>query len=170
MSYTDVRIPTHELLKSFNYTTKKFYISLEEIFPELKRRQGFIDARDLSTSNRSLVVHFCKAAHINFELLITRDENAFAAEELLPFINFKWIFKRKISDSTRDTIWSYIHILMLLGWNYQLDWDKIQSRTLLYSQTNNSNISNPEREKMGAWLMYIRDVKDQFERLVDKLK
>lgn len=97
-----VRATTKELVSAF-------CLDMKPTFPELESTFDSVSSLD-----DDVLTAFMKKTFppVFFDILY-KNEKLFTGEaELLPSIDFKFICERRISDSTRDSIWQHLQLLM----------------------------------------------------------
>ena len=97
---------------------KEFLENLFVPFPEVKENlhQGLIDILEnkIDTPHCLEVLEHCKSVFPPrfFDILYQKEEIFEEPCEFLPSIDFSFLFKQNISDSTKETLWKYLQLIL----------------------------------------------------------
>jgi Asp-tRNA(Asn)/Glu-tRNA(Gln) amidotransferase C subunit len=150
---------SEDIIKNFTNTLMEFLDDLEVVFPEY--------ASTLRMHKENVVVNpdyylswFEKINEKYFLEISTKDETIFSAGseklEFLPGLDFKLLWKCNISKNTRNAIWKYLHVLLLLVFNHNF-----KGKTLndTFEEWNNMlDGENVDEEK-------LKQMKEQTEKV-----
>ena len=104
-------------VQAFNTMLKNFLEELADVFPEEKQIRVFLDGFDalVAMNARAPLDMFTEALAPHTELAMAKDPRLFKSLKFPGGIDFDALWSSDISDNTRDAIWQYINLLLLLG-------------------------------------------------------
>lgn len=104
-------------VQAFNTMLKNFMEELADVFPEEKQIRMFLDGFDslVALNARAPMDMFTDALAPHTELAMAKDPQLFKILKFPGGIDFDALWSSDISDNTRDAIWQYINLLLLLG-------------------------------------------------------
>lgn len=107
---------SNQCVITFNQTVREFVDELKQTFPEL---EDIVNERYTSLSDKddSVMQWFELNAKEHHMALTTKDDTLFKNHSslfLLPDINFSQLWKCKIQPATKNAVWKYLHVLLLL--------------------------------------------------------
>lgn len=104
-------------VQAFNTMLKNFLEELADVFPEETQIRVFLDSFDaLAALNpRGPLDMFVEALQPHAQLAMAKDAALFDRLAFPGGIDFARLWKTDISDNTREAIWQYINLLLMLG-------------------------------------------------------
>jgi hypothetical protein len=121
-----------DILTTFSTTLHEFISDLQLVFPEHEVVLGQ-HRENLKVNADYYISWFEKINEEYFFDISTKNESIFVGGtgkdskplEFLPGIDFRKLWNCKITDKTKASIWKYLHILLILVFNYQMKGEKI---------------------------------------------
>lgn len=106
-------------VEAFTTMLMEFTQNLKAMFPEdasLTMAVAFLNT-SIKTNPRALVDMFMKEVEPFAERIRAKDGTVFAdvKSTIVEAVNLKDIWERDLSDKTRESIWSYLNTLMVIG-------------------------------------------------------
>lgn len=103
-------------VQAFNTMMKSFLDELADVFPEEQQLKLYVDGFDslVALNQRGPMDMFVEALSPHSALAMAKDPQLFETLDF-PGIDFKKLWHADISDNTREAIWQYINLLLVLG-------------------------------------------------------
>lgn len=104
-------------VQAFNTMLKSFMEELADVFPEEKQIAVFVQGFDalVALDARGPMDMFVDAMAPHTELAMAKNPELFTRLKFPGGIDFGTLWASDISDNTRDAIWQYLNLLLLLG-------------------------------------------------------
>lgn len=177
---------TTECVSTFNKTVIEFVEELKSTFPEL---EDIVNERYTSLSNTddSVMKWFELNAKEHHLSLTTKDESLFKNHSslfLLPDINFSQLWKCKLTNISKNAVWKYLHVLLLLVSHNKMSnvaqevgQDTVPVHTLrttsdvnIKDGSNNDTTHAPDMQKMFEQWNTMLDDKELSEEQLKNMK
>lgn len=134
-------------IEHFNNYLKLFVQDIIVILPEYKENlELYYDELlgDNTCNDDKYVKRFIRKTDGFKDLITNRDDSLFNDTNVLKTIDFKELWKKDISQNSRNKIWEYIQTLFVLGETIMSDTERVQKLVDNIKNINNENNENNE--------------------------
>lgn len=144
-------------VQAFNTMLKNFLEELADVFPEEMQIRVFLEGFDaLAALNpRGPLDMFVESVQPHAQLAMAKDVALFDRLAFPGGIDFARLWKTDISDNTREAIWQYINLLLMLGTTvHSMPPEMLQSiETVAQSCADQMQDGQLDFSKLGGMLM-----------------
>ena len=152
---------SEDILSSFSSTLHEFISDLQLVFPEYEVVLSQ-HRENLKVNAEYYISWFEKINEEYFFDISTKNESIFEVGEnkpleFLPGMDFRKLWQCQITEKTKASIWKYLHILLILVFNYQMKGEKISDTFEQWNKMLDGN--NIDEEKLKV-------MKEQTEKIL----
>jgi hypothetical protein len=153
------------IISSFNKTVKEFTDDVAQSFPEFKEKLSRL-YHAVEEHDEKYILFFEKSIEDHFMAITTKDETLFLQKslEILPNIDIHEMWALEPSITTKNTIWKYLHLMLLLVSNYRMKTTSIEEMMKEWNRVLESSNEMEEED-----LARMNEQAESIVRLIESL-